>query len=306
MAISSSLCPLVAPIFDDFEILDEDDETIYKETVKTSRFGVATVSWQIPANIKLGKYRLEVENDDGDSIGVSEFKITRYDLPNFSVNAKTDKTFYLPEQKTAEISVGADYLFGKPVTKGKVRVVEETERRWSYNAQKWEIEEAKSYEGVLNQAGKFIAQIDLSQAHENLRGDNWKRFEDLHFAAYFTDVSTNRTEQKRFDIRLTKEAIHIYFIRHDSDVNPKLPFQFYVSTFFFMNQKNLFDAIEQSVEQDDFAKRFARLPRFHSPSQALRRNAVFERLIERLYHHAQRFGNRFAEHRTDDGKKCFG
>ncbi|MDQ3087446.1 MAG: MG2 domain-containing protein, partial [Acidobacteriota bacterium] len=215
----------------DFEILDEDDETIYKETVKTSRFGVATVSWQIPANIKLGKYRLEVENDDGDSIGVSEFKITRYDLPNFSVNAKTDKTFYLPEQKTAEISVGADYLFGKPVTKEKVRVVEETKRRWSYNAQKWEIEEAKSYEGVLNEEGKFTAQIDLSEAHENLRGDSWKRFEDLHFAAYFTDVSTNRTEQKLIDIRLTKESIHIYFIRHDSDVNPKLPFQFYVSTF---------------------------------------------------------------------------
>ena len=216
----------------DFEISDEEGKTVYEQTVKTSRFGIANINWQIPANIKLGKYRLEVKNDEDDRIGASEFKITRYDLPNFSVSAKTDRTFYLPEQKMAEISVGADYLFGKPVTKGKARVVRETERRWNYEAQKWEIEEAKSYEGVLNEDGKFIAQIDLSEAHENLRGDNWKRFEDLHFAAYFTDVSTNRTEQKRFDVRITKEAIHIYFIRYNSDVNPKLPFQFYVSTFY--------------------------------------------------------------------------
>ncbi len=72
----------------------------------------------------------------------------------------------------------------------------------------------------------------MSEAHENLKDDNWKRFEDLHFAAYFTDASTNRTEQKRFDVRISKEAIHIYFIRYFEDVNPKLPFQFYVSTFY--------------------------------------------------------------------------
>ncbi|HEX9961106.1 MAG TPA: alpha-2-macroglobulin family protein, partial [Pyrinomonadaceae bacterium] len=44
--------------------------------------------------------------------------------------------------------------------------------------------------------------------------------------------TTNRTELKRFDLRVTKEAIHIYFIRHDSEINPKLPHQFYVSTFY--------------------------------------------------------------------------
>ncbi len=216
----------------DFEISDEEDETIYEQKVKTSRFGIAHINWQIPANLKLGKYKLEVKNGNDDVIGASEFKITRYDLPNFSVNAKADKTFYLPEQKTAQISVGASYLFGKTVSAGKVRVVRETERVWNYKEQKWETEEAKSGEGVLSEEGKFTAQIDLSEAHEKLTGDNWKRFEDLHFAAYLTDASTNRTELRRFDVRISKEAIHIYFIRDDSDINPNLPFQFYVSTFY--------------------------------------------------------------------------
>ncbi len=216
----------------EFEILDEAGETVFEKTIKTSRFGVASFEWQIPAGVKLGKYKVEVENGDSDDIGASEFKITRYDLPNFTVNANADKTFYLPEQKTAQIRVGADYLFGKPVTKGTVRVVEETKRNWNYTEQKWETEEAKSYAGETDAQGKFAAQIDLSEAQENLRQDNWKRFEDLHFAAYFTDQTTNRTETKRFDVRLSKEAIHIYLAVHDLDLNPKLPFEFYVSTFY--------------------------------------------------------------------------
>ncbi|MEP7038693.1 MAG: MG2 domain-containing protein, partial [Acidobacteriota bacterium] len=229
------LNPLKHPLADEileFEITDEEDETIYKQTAKTSRFGAANIARQIPANLKLGNYKLEVKNSNDDIIGASEFKVSRYDLPNFSVVAKPDKTFYLPEHKTAEITVSANYLFGKPVSAGKVRVVRETERIWNYNEQKYEIEEAQSYEGVLDEEGKFTAKIDLSEAHKKLAKDDWKRFEDLRFAAYFTNASTNRTEQKRFDVRVSKEAIHIYFLRYFEDVNPKLPFQFYVSTFY--------------------------------------------------------------------------
>jgi hypothetical protein len=216
----------------EFEISDEAGETVYEGSVKTSRFGVAALSWQIPADAKLGKYRIEIENDGGDRIGRSEFKVTRYDLPNFSVSAKADRAFYLPEQKTAEITVSADYLFGKPVASGRARVVRETERTWNYRQQKWEIEEAKSYEVAPDAEGKFVARVDLTEAQEDLQNEGWKRFEDLHFVAYFTDASTNRTEQKRFDVRLSKEAIHLYLIGSGGDVNPKLPYQFYISTFY--------------------------------------------------------------------------
>ena len=216
----------------DFEILDEEGETVYQESVRTSRFGISALNWRIPADLKLGKYRIKVENGDGDEIGKSEFKVTRYDLPNFSVDARADRAFYLPEQKTAEITVSADYLFGKPVASGKVRVVEEKERTWNYERQKLEITEAKSYEGATDAAGKFVARVDLSEAHRHLQNDGWKRFEDLHFVAYLTDATTNRTEQKRFDVRLSKESIHLYFIRGNRDANPKLPYQFYVSAFY--------------------------------------------------------------------------
>jgi hypothetical protein len=215
----------------EFEISGENGETVHEGTVKTSRFGVVNIEWQIPADIKLGSYEIEFENDDGED-WKAEFKISRYDLPNFAVNAKSSKPFYLPNENLAEIVVNAEYLFGKPVTKGKVKIVRETERRWNYEAQKYEIIEGETIEGETDAEGKFIAKMSLAEAWEILAKDNWKRFADVKFSAYFTDYTTNRTEQKRFDVRITKEPIHVYFIRQAADPNPKVPFLFYVSAFY--------------------------------------------------------------------------
>ncbi len=66
-------------------------------------------------------------------LGEQEFRISRYDLPNFAVKTRANKTYYLPNENRAEIEVQADYLFGKPVTKGKVRVVLEKEKRHHIN-----------------------------------------------------------------------------------------------------------------------------------------------------------------------------
>ena len=58
---------------------------------------------------------------DGEQIGGRWIKVSRYELPNFIVNAKPNKPYYLPGDTQAEVEVSADYLFGKPVTGGKVR-----------------------------------------------------------------------------------------------------------------------------------------------------------------------------------------
>ena len=201
----------------------EADETVFTQTVKTSLFGIGNFEWQIPENIKLGKYKIEVENENGQTVGSAEFKITRYDLPNFSVSAKPEKSFYLPNDGAAKITVSAEYLFGKPVAGGKVRIVE--------------LDNDEEIVGTIGESatdkdGKFTAAFDLSEAHKKLKSEKEKQFEDLKFKAYFTDATTNKTEEKRFDLRVSKEAIHVYFARYAVDANPKLPYQFYVSTFY--------------------------------------------------------------------------
>lgn len=216
----------------EFSIKDEDDTVLYREKVKTSEFGIASISWKIPENAKLGNYRIEVENENGDGLAQDNFKVSRYDLPNFSVTAKPDKTFYLPTDKQAEVTVNADYLFGKPVTQGRVRVVQESNRHWNWREQKYDVDEKQSFEGETDKDRKYIAKVDLNEAISDLQRNNWQRFTDLNFAAYYTDLTTNKTEQRRFDIRVSKEPIHVYLIRNDYRQQFRLPITTYVSTFY--------------------------------------------------------------------------
>jgi uncharacterized protein YfaS (alpha-2-macroglobulin family) len=214
------------------KISDPENTTVFRTDLDTSRFGVASADWAIPENTRLGDYRIEVELE-GDkyesSYGAATVKISRYDLPNFAVNVKPDRSFYLPEQN-ADVEVRADYLFGQPVKRGHVRVVRETERHWNYREQKYETEEGDKYEGDVDAGGRFVAHINLAEEHAELKSEDYSRYRDLSYAAYFTDATTNRTEQRRFDLRLSKDAIHVYVVERSSRQARGFPLEFYVST----------------------------------------------------------------------------
>ena len=199
----------------ELRIVDLDDTLVFRASLKTSRFGIASVDWPIPANQRLGTYSLQSDFSDDDSeegTGSASIKISRYDLPNFAVTVKPDRSFYLPGQN-AEVAVHADYLFGKPVSRGHVRVVRETDRSWNYHDQKWDIDEGPVYEGDTDSSGQFLAKIDLSDDHKDLSGADYIRFRDLRYTAYFTDPSSRRTEERTFDLRVTKQPIHVYVVQ---------------------------------------------------------------------------------------------
>ena len=217
-----------------FKIKDPEDTTVQRIEAATSRFGVTAIEWQIPENAKLGDYHIEVEGDDDQSFerNRTSFKVSRYDLPNFTVTAETDKKFYLPNEKSARVTVNADYLFGQAVTRAKVRIVRETEREWNYKTQKYDVKEGEAHEGELGADGKFAADFDLTADHKELTDSDYRKYQDLSFTAYVTDLTTNRTEQKRFDARVSKEAIHVYLIGETYGVSRRLSANFFVSTFY--------------------------------------------------------------------------
>jgi hypothetical protein len=214
------------------KITDPENTNVFQTTLLTSRFGVASADWTIPENTRLGDYSVAIEMDDdnyGDSQGYQTVEISRYDLPNFAVNVKPDRAYYLPQQN-ADVEVRADYLFGQPVKRGHARVVREEDRQWNFREQKWDIKAGDKYEGETDDTGRFVAHIDLKKDHEELKDEEHSRFTDLHYAAYFTDPTTNRTEQRRFDLRVTKEAIHIYVAEGRYRQAKGFPFQFYLAT----------------------------------------------------------------------------
>jgi len=214
------------------EIRDPENSIVFRAAPATSRFGVASFDWQIPESLRLGHYSLEAAIGDSgpaNEIGRASIRISRYDLPEFTVTAKPDRAYYLPDQN-AEVEVNADYLFGQPVTRGHVRVVQESERNWNYREQRWDVKEGVSSEGETDERGRYTAHIDLSRKQSELAGNDYERFRDISLAAYFTDASTGRTEQRRFDLRLTKEPIHVYFIGSNQWSPKDLPLEFFVST----------------------------------------------------------------------------
>ncbi len=216
----------------ELEISDPEGTRQFRAELKTSRFGVANVDWQIPDNTRLGEYSISLNMDDdklGEARMETRVKISRYDLPNFAVKTKPDREFYLPGQN-AEVAVSADYLFGQPVTKGKARIVREGNERWDSTQKKYVREEAETFEGELDVSGRFVAKIDLTEAHKDFSNEEYDRFEDRTYAAYLTDATTGRTEQKRFDLRVTRDPIHVYVIGLEYRANETLPLQFYVST----------------------------------------------------------------------------
>ncbi len=214
------------------KILDPEDTIVHRASLKTSRFGIASDDWAVPANIRLGDYQIKIDRDESDEEDVytpgCTVRISRYELPNFVVNVKPDRGFYLPGQN-AEIEVHGEYLFGQPVTRGHVRVVRETGREWNYREQKWEISEDEKYEGELDSTGRFVAGVNLSRQHDELSEHDYERFKDISYAAYITDPTTNRTEHRRFDLRVTREPIHVYVIDDGSKVRGE-PIDLFVST----------------------------------------------------------------------------
>jgi hypothetical protein len=213
------------------KISGPDGTSVFRSVLKTSRFGVASVDWPVPANTRLGQYMIEVEIDEGkysNSMGGLRINISRYDLPNFAVSVKPDRSYYMNGQN-AVVEVRADYLFGKPVPDGQVKVVQESSREWNYKEQKWEIEEGEKYEGTTDKSGRFLAHIKLKEHHEEQK-ESGSRYSDISYAAYVTDPTSKRTEQRRFDLRVTTDAIHIYVVEGSNNETTDMPFEFYVTT----------------------------------------------------------------------------
>jgi hypothetical protein len=169
-----------------FVVRDPDEAVIFSTDAETSRFGIVSADWTIPPSQKLGSYRVSADiTGDADSRelqGNQLIRISRYELPTFTVNAVANQPFYLPGQN-ADLTVSANYMFGKPVLRGHVRIVREAHREWNYREQKWEAEEGQAQEGELDAKNEFRATLNLSKDHPDLEDTDWKRFEDLRYAA---------------------------------------------------------------------------------------------------------------------------
>ncbi|HEY6332451.1 MAG TPA: alpha-2-macroglobulin family protein [Blastocatellia bacterium] len=210
---------------------DPDNLGVFRADLVTSRFGIAAADWNIPPDQRIGDFILSVELGSGGDTPYRRsqiVKISRYELPTFTVTVKPDRAYYLAGQDAA-LEVKADYLFGQPVTHGSVRVVREDDRQWDYARQRWDITEGDDYQGDFDAGGRFVARIKLADAYKKFQENGYSRFVDLNYCAYVTDLTTGKIQQRRFDIRLTRYPIHIYTLSDRQAAGPDGRIKLYLS-----------------------------------------------------------------------------
>jgi hypothetical protein len=127
----------------------------------------------------------------------------------FTVAAQPDRSYYLPGQN-ASVAISAKYLFGKELTHGAVKLVREEQGHWDSAQHKWVADEADGQSAELDHSGRATFTLDFTKLHGELAEQTYRRFMDLNYAAYVTDPSTGKTEQRRFQVRLSHQPIHVY------------------------------------------------------------------------------------------------
>jgi len=236
-------------------LADDQGQTQFEDTFNTSKFGVAKADWEIPQKLQLGDISItsEVQSDRYSSQeSQSKIRISRYELPTYTVKVTPDCAYYLPGQN-ASVEVRADYLFGKPVQRAKVKVVRQENRHWDSEKQEWVADESQALEGELDSDGKFTAHVDLTGDFHDFKEYSYQRFEDLTLAAYVTDLSTKRTEQRRFNLRLSAQPIHLY-LSTAGTITPDAPFTLYVTSSYADGTPASVDGVVEGARSDSLGQ----------------------------------------------------
>lgn len=103
----------------EFTIQDPKGNKVFRKSVPTSAFGVASADFTLAETVNSGAYKITAAL--GDTTSEKTVTVKQYVLPKFKVTVETDRSFYLPGERVTG-RVRADYFFGKPVTQSKVEM----------------------------------------------------------------------------------------------------------------------------------------------------------------------------------------
>ncbi|CAG0944627.1 hypothetical protein ANRL1_01850 [Anaerolineae bacterium] len=101
----------------EFLIEDPKGNKIYRKSITTSAYGIASADFVLAETVNAGAYKITATIADTKS--EKSVTVKPYVLPKFKVSAETEKNFYLPGERVTG-RIRADYFFGKPVAKSDV------------------------------------------------------------------------------------------------------------------------------------------------------------------------------------------
>jgi A-macroglobulin complement component/alpha-2-macroglobulin family protein/MG2 domain-containing protein/A-macroglobulin receptor len=100
-----------------FEIEDGKGNKIFKKTIKSDAYGIASSDFALGQVLNQGTF--EVRASSGSTTTKKTVDVFEYALPKYKLAIETDKTWYLPGENVA-FGIDARYFFGKAVANATV------------------------------------------------------------------------------------------------------------------------------------------------------------------------------------------
>lgn len=196
------------------EISDAKGIKIFKETLDTNEYGVASFDMPLASEVNLGTWKVKAEM--GQAQTQLDLRVEEYVLPKFSVDVTTPRDWFLVDDKITG-QVDAAYFFGKPV-EGRVNVV------------------ASRYVGVWEEYATYEVDLEDGSAEFELPAAGWVAgtygaggMGSLTLNISVTDTG-NHTETTTKLLKITESPVVLQIIPESRLVKPGMPFNILVVT----------------------------------------------------------------------------
>lgn len=195
-------------------IADGKGNTVFRQTVPTSDFGVASADFQLAGEVNTGPYKIIATL--GDTASEKTVTVERYALPKFDLTLTTDRAYYRPGD-VVRGSLSAVYFYGKPVADSPV-----TLEGFTFD---FERQDALSLQGTTDAQGNYEFEFTLPAfiAGSDLEGG----LGAFYLQASVTDQA-NQTEGQQLSLPVSQQGLIIEAIPEGGQFRPGVENLLYV------------------------------------------------------------------------------
>lgn len=199
-----------------FEIRDPKGNKVFGKRMDTSDFGIASADFQLANQVNEGEYKIVATV--GDTTSERTVKVERYTLPKYKISLGTDRAYYEPGEMV-ELTIDCQYTFGKPVSKGEVKIV----------AQEYveQFRTFKTLSGTTDENGRLTFQLPLKEAFVGQPLNKGAAF--VRFVAEVTDPA-NETRTASHEVKVTNSPIQIEVFPESGELVQNVENRVYILT----------------------------------------------------------------------------
>ncbi|MBN1246870.1 MAG: hypothetical protein JXC32_04390 [Anaerolineae bacterium] len=189
-----------------FAVADGKGNTVFRTTVTTSVFGVASTDFQLADEVNTGPYKITVSL--GETTSEKIVTVEHYTLPKFEVVVTTDRDYYQPGD-SVEGSLTARYFFGKDVTESVVAL-----EGYTFDIERNVVVRV---DGQTDETGRFDFSFDLPDYFAGSELDDGRAV--FYLEARVTDQA-NHTEAGRLSLPVAQQALVVDAIPEGGRFHP--------------------------------------------------------------------------------------